>query len=74
MAKQPPINTEDKNTEDKKRSAFSLPAENLKQPYLWFQWKAIPTSIPSGKHNDQSIKLISSASMMCHVGCDTSTV
>ena len=39
MAKQPPINTEDKNTEDKKRSAFSLPAENLKQPYLWFQWK-----------------------------------
>ena len=39
MAKQPPINTEDKNTEDKKRSAFSLPSENLKQPYLWFQWK-----------------------------------
>ena len=42
MAKQPPINTEDKNTEDKKRSAFSLQAENLKQPYLWFQWKVLP--------------------------------
>ena len=42
MAKQPPINTENKNTEDKKRSAFSLPSENLKQPYLWFQWKVLP--------------------------------
>ena len=30
------------NTEDKKRFAFSLPSENLKQPYLWFLWKVLP--------------------------------
>ena len=30
------------NTEDKKRFAFSLPSENLKQPYLWLQWKVLP--------------------------------
>lgn len=30
------------NPEDKKRFAFSLPSENLKQPYLRFQWKVLP--------------------------------
>ena len=30
------------NTEDKRRFAFSLPSENLKQPYLWFLWKVLP--------------------------------
>ena len=30
------------NTEDKKRFAFSLPSENLKQPYLRFLWKVLP--------------------------------
>ena len=30
------------SAEDKKRFAFSLPSENLKQPYLRFQWKVLP--------------------------------
>ena len=30
------------NAEDKKRFAFSLPAENFKQPHLRFQWKVLP--------------------------------
>ena len=30
------------NVEDKKRFAFSLPAENFKQPHLRFQWKVLP--------------------------------
>ena len=30
------------NAEDKQRFAFSLPSENLKQPYLRFQWKVLP--------------------------------
>ena len=33
------------NTENKKRFAFSLPSENLKHPYLWFQWKVLPQGI-----------------------------
>ena len=30
------------NAENRKRFAFSLPSENLKQPYLRFQWKVLP--------------------------------
>ena len=30
------------NAEDKKRFAFSVPAENFKQPHLRFQWKVLP--------------------------------
>ena len=30
------------NAKDKQRFAFSLPAENFKQPYLRFQWKVLP--------------------------------
>ena len=30
------------NAEDKKWFAFSLPSQNLKQPYLRIQWKVLP--------------------------------